>query len=87
MCSYEGSLISLSAECSVTLSNVGEQPIEMLEVSVQSTLDSAVQQQMFQWSQENLQAQLPLQPGATASFTVYVYSVVDFLSPAIDTGS
>ncbi|XP_066993209.1 protein brunelleschi [Anabrus simplex] len=70
-----------SAECSVTLSNIGEQPIEMLEVSVQSALEPSVQQQVFQWSQENLQAQLPLQPGATASFTIYLYSVADFLSP------
>ncbi|XP_049774968.1 protein brunelleschi [Schistocerca cancellata] len=70
-----------TAECSVSISNVGEQPIEMLEVSVQSTLEPSVQQKVFQWSQENLQAQLPLQPGATASFTVYLYCVADFLSP------
>jgi hypothetical protein len=71
-----------SAEISVTLRNVGELPIEMVEVSVHSTLESSIQQQVFQWSQENLQAQLPLQPGADASFTIYLYSLADFLTPA-----
>lgn len=66
----------------MTLSNVGELPIEMVEVSVHSTLEPSIQQQVFQWSQENLQAQLPLQPGADASFTIYLYSVADFLTPA-----
>jgi hypothetical protein len=66
----------------VTLSNVGELLIEMVEVSVHSTLEPSVQQQVFQWSQENLQAQLPLQPGADASFTIYLYSLADFLTPA-----
>ncbi|XP_069696670.1 protein brunelleschi isoform X2 [Periplaneta americana] len=70
-----------STECSVTLSNVGELAIEMVEVSVHSTLEPTMQQQVFQWSQENLQAQLPLQPGATASFTIYLYSLADFLTP------
>ncbi|KDR24045.1 NIK- and IKBKB-binding protein-like protein [Zootermopsis nevadensis] len=69
-----------SAECSVTLSNVGDLPIEMVEVSVHSTLEPLTQEQVFQWSQENLQAQLPLQPGADASFTVYLYSLADFLN-------
>ncbi|KAJ9597832.1 hypothetical protein L9F63_011327, partial [Diploptera punctata] len=74
-----------SAECNVTLSNVGDLPIEMVEVTVHSALEPSVQQQVFQWSQENLQAQLPLQPGATASFTIYLYSLADFLMP--DAGS
>lgn len=66
----------------MTLSNVGDLPIEMVEVSVHSTLEPLTQEQVFQWSQENLQAQLPLQPGADASFTVYLYSLADFLTPA-----
>jgi hypothetical protein len=64
----------------VTLSNVGDLAIEMVEVSVHSTLEPSVQEQVFQWSQENLQAQLPLQPGADASFTIYLYSLADFLT-------
>ncbi len=37
-------------------------------------------------SVENLKAQLPLMPGATASVTVYVHGASDFLMPAVTNG-
>nr|CAD7410818.1 unnamed protein product [Timema poppensis] len=69
-----------SAECSVVLNNVGTTPVDLLEVSVESGFDSS---QVFQWSHDNLQAQLPLLPGASASFTLYLNSMHEFLAPAI----
>nr|CAD7570305.1 unnamed protein product [Timema californicum] len=68
-----------SAECSVVLNNVGTTPVDLLEVSVESGFDSS---QVFQWSHDNLQAQLPLLPGASASFTLYLNSMHEFLAPA-----
>nr|CAD7393996.1 unnamed protein product [Timema cristinae] len=67
-----------SAECSVVLNNVGTTPVDLLEVSVESGFDSS---QVFQWSHDNLQAQLPLLPGASASFTLYLNSMHEFLAP------
>lgn len=69
-----------SAECTITLTNSGQVPIEMLEVSIQTVLEPALQQQIFKWSQENLQAQLPLMPNQTASLTLYLYGAANFLS-------
>lgn len=71
-----------SAECTVTLTNVGLVPIEMIEVSVQSALDTLTEGKIFKWSDDNLKTQLPLLPGASASFTIYLYAVADFIAPA-----
>lgn len=69
-----------STECTITLTNTGQVPIEMLEVSMQSVLEPGLQDQIFKWSQENLQSQLPLMPNCTASLTLYLYSAANFLS-------
>ncbi|XP_063226452.1 protein brunelleschi isoform X2 [Bacillus rossius redtenbacheri] len=66
-----------SAEVSVVLANVGAEPVDWVDVSLDS-----LQRQVFQWSQENLQAQLPLAPAASASLTLYLRSVHDFVLPA-----
>lgn len=62
--------------------NVGQVPIEMFEVSVQSTLDAPTEAKVFKWSEENLNSQLPLEPGASASLTLYLYAVMDFVAPS-----
>lgn len=69
-----------SSECTITLTNTGQVPIEMLEVSIQTVLEPGLQDQIFKWSQENLQAQLPLLPNCTASLTLYLYSAANFLA-------
>ncbi|KYM75650.1 Trafficking protein particle complex subunit 9 [Atta colombica] len=57
-----------SAECTVTITNAGQVPIEMIELSVQSALDALTESKIFKWSDENLMTQLPLQPGSISSF-------------------
>lgn len=69
-----------STECTITLTNTSQVPIEMLEVSIQTVLESCLQDQIFKWSQENLESQLPLLPNATASLTLYLYSAANFLA-------
>ncbi|MPC20390.1 Protein brunelleschi [Portunus trituberculatus] len=81
-----GSLhLSLSAgethECSVVLHNVSSQPVEELTISLESKMDKDTLHQVFQYSRENLQAQLPIPPGGRASLTLYVYAACDFLAP------
>ena len=34
---------------------------------------------VFIWNKENLESQLPLQPGAQACFTVYIHGASDYL--------
>ncbi|KOX80449.1 Trafficking protein particle complex subunit 9 [Melipona quadrifasciata] len=70
-----------SAECTVTITNSGQVPIETIELSVQSTLDTVLESKIFKWSEENLMAQLPLQAGASASLTLYLYAATDFIAP------
>lgn len=53
----------------------------MLEVCLQSHLDHETEREVFQWSQENLQSQLPIQPGNSASLTLYLFAAGDFLVP------
>jgi len=65
-------------ECTVRLTNTGKVPIESLEMSIDSRVDKRISE-IFSWSDENLQAQLPIQPGTSASFTVYIYGAGDFI--------
>ncbi|KAK9709008.1 Transport protein Trs120 or TRAPPC9, TRAPP II complex subunit [Popillia japonica] len=69
-----------STECTITLTNTGNVPIEMLEISIQSVLEPALQDQIFKWSKENIESQLPLMPNASASLTLYLYSAANFLA-------
>lgn len=75
-----------SAECTITITNVSQVPIEMIEISVQSTLDSLTESKVFKWSDDNLVTQLPLQPQASASITLYMYAAMDFVVPQSHNG-
>lgn len=69
-----------SAECTITITNIGQVPIEMVELSVQSTLDAVTESKIFKWSEENLMTQLPLQPDNSASITLYLFAATDFVA-------
>ncbi|XP_070171245.1 protein brunelleschi [Polyergus mexicanus] len=72
-----------SAECTITITNIGQVPIEMVELSVQSTLDAITESKIFKWSEENLLTQLPLQSGNSASITLYLFAATDFVTSFI----
>lgn len=67
-----------SQECTVTLTNVGKVPIEQLELKLDAQGDKRAFE-IFKWSDDNILSQLPIQPGASASFTIYVYGAGDFI--------
>ncbi|ODN02451.1 Trafficking protein particle complex subunit 9 [Orchesella cincta] len=71
-------LMGETQECTVTLTNNGKVPIEHLEMKMDSRLDKQILD-IFKWSEDNIMSQLPIQPGASASFTVYIYGVGDFI--------
>lgn len=71
------------SECTVTLKNIGLLPLEMLEVEVNSVLDPILQSQIFTWNDEDIKRLLPIQPNESASFTVSLYAVANFLAPNV----
>ncbi|XP_046397297.1 protein brunelleschi isoform X2 [Ischnura elegans] len=79
-----------SQECTITISNSGRVPIEMLNVTmagvegvwggeIPSSDSDEDEGKMFRWSKENVASQLPIAPGASASFTLYLYAAGKFL--------
>ncbi|XP_022916295.2 protein brunelleschi [Onthophagus taurus] len=70
-----------SSECVITFTNMGNVPIEMMEVSIQSVYDQTLQDQIFKWSKEELENQLPLQPHSSATLTLQLYSAANFVAP------
>lgn len=71
----------------MTITNVGQVPIEMIELSVQSALDAITESKIFKWSDENLTTQLPLQPDSSASLTLYLFAATDFVAPSVRNGN
>lgn len=71
-------LMGETQECTVTLTNNGKVPIEFLEMKMDSRLDKQILE-IFKWSEDNIMSQLPIQPGASASFTMYIYGIGDFI--------
>ncbi|XP_071451117.1 protein brunelleschi [Hetaerina americana] len=79
-----------SQECTITITNSGRVPIEMLNVTmagiegiwggeIPSSDSDEDEGKMFRWSKENVASQLPIAPGASASFTLYLYAAGKFL--------
>ncbi|XP_037275116.2 trafficking protein particle complex subunit brun isoform X1 [Rhipicephalus microplus] len=68
-------------QCVLTLNNCGAEPIEMLELSLQTKLDRESEHSLIRWSPEKLQSQLPVDPGGAASLTLQVHGQAPFLIP------
>lgn len=77
-------LNSFSSECIIYLNNCGEQPLEMVEISMQSVLEPEVQRKTFKWNRDAISAQMPVEPGKTANLAISLYAVSDFLAPSCD---
>lgn len=71
-----------SRECTITLKNTGKEMVERIEISVQVKLDKFKESSFFTWSQENLEMQLPIAPGNSACFTLYINGLGEFVYPA-----
>ncbi|XP_064652113.1 trafficking protein particle complex subunit 9-like isoform X2 [Lineus longissimus] len=68
-----------SQECQITLKNSGATPVEKMDLSLDSKLNADTLSKVFVWSLQNLESQLPLNPGCQACFTIYINGVSDFL--------
>ncbi|XP_057664018.1 protein brunelleschi isoform X1 [Diorhabda carinulata] len=70
-----------SSECIITLKNNGDVPVDMLEVEINSILETSLQDQMFYWNNDDIKKLLPISPGATVTFPLYLHSAAKFLAP------
>ncbi|CAG9112030.1 unnamed protein product [Plutella xylostella] len=68
-----------STECTMKITNTSQVPIEYLDLAIQSNVDSQLQSKIFQWCNEDIQAQLPIQPNEVATITMNLYGEADFL--------
>lgn len=70
-----------TTKCVLTLTNTSNIPIDFLEESIQSTLDSKTQKLVFSWSSEEIQSQLPLKPNESLTINLTIVGHADFLGP------
>ncbi|XP_061718649.1 protein brunelleschi [Cydia pomonella] len=66
-------------DCTMKITNTSNVPIDYLDLAIQSNMDTQLQSKVFQWSNEDIQSQLPIQPNETATITMKLYGEADFL--------
>lgn len=72
-----------SVDCVITIKNVSQVPVEILDVEVSSMLDPYLQEQMFQWNDEDVKLLLPIEPGESKMLTLHLFSAGTFLVPNV----
>ncbi|KAL8584214.1 hypothetical protein ACOMHN_034900 [Nucella lapillus] len=73
-----------SQDCVITLHNVSSSPVTSLSLRLDMHNDTKeFSDRMFRWSDENIQSQLPLQPGAQLCIALCLYAHSDFLLPPV----
>ncbi|XP_041981752.1 protein brunelleschi [Aricia agestis] len=68
-----------STECVMKITNTSNVPIEYLDLNIQSNVDNQIQSKIFTWSNEDIQAQLPIKPNQEATIVMGLYGEADFL--------
>ncbi|XP_061511655.1 protein brunelleschi isoform X1 [Anopheles gambiae] len=66
-------------ECTITLTNASNIPIEYVDATFHSTLDASLQNRIFQLATDELQQKLPIQPNASIDFKLVIFGEADFL--------
>lgn len=64
----------------MTLSNLGDQPVEWLEISIESLLESSLQKEILNWDEMEIQSQLPFQPGCNTVLQLHLLGAANFLT-------
>ncbi|KAL4711474.1 hypothetical protein ACJJTC_000490 [Scirpophaga incertulas] len=68
-----------STNCSLKITNTSDVAVEYLDISIQSNLDNQTQSKVFQYSNEAIQALLPIPPNGTVTINMELYGEADFL--------
>lgn len=61
-----------NSECTITLTNSSNVPIEFLDESIQSSLDAKLQTEIFSWSHDDIQSKLPILPNSFIEFKLII---------------
>uniref|UniRef100_A0ABM0MCX0 Trafficking protein particle complex subunit 9-like n=1 Tax=Saccoglossus kowalevskii TaxID=10224 RepID=A0ABM0MCX0_SACKO len=70
-----------SHECEITLHNCGQVPVQSVIIHLDSSKSKDISDSvMFSWSKENIETQLPIQPGNNLTFTLYIKAMADFIT-------
>jgi hypothetical protein len=62
------------------ITNVGSIPINLLEVSIESTIEQSLKNSIIQVDQENIQDYLPIFPNSEIVLNVHLTGALNFLS-------
>ncbi|XP_053674942.1 protein brunelleschi [Anopheles nili] len=68
-----------SGECTITLANTSNIAIEYVDATFHSTLETSLQNRIFQLETDELQRKLPIQPGQSIDFKLVIFGEADFL--------
>ncbi|KAL4218216.1 Trafficking protein particle complex subunit 9 [Mactra antiquata] len=69
-----------SSECIVTLQNNGKLPVELVNISLESSRDNKeFVNEVFKWNQSNIESQLPLQISGVLCFNLVINAVGEYL--------
>jgi len=60
--------------------NVGSIPIDLLEISIESTIDQSLKNNIIQVDTENIKEYLPINPKSEIKFGVHLTGALNFLS-------
>ncbi|XP_035908823.1 protein brunelleschi [Anopheles stephensi] len=66
-------------ECTITLTNTSNIPIEYVDATFHSTLEASLQSRIFQLATDELHRKLPIQPNASIDFKLVIFGEADFL--------
>lgn len=71
-----------SLECEVTIQNNSKVAVEMVNVNFESSREAREYvHEVFQWNDDNIKSQLPIQQCSLLVFTLAIHGVGDFLLP------
>ncbi|XP_050076583.1 protein brunelleschi [Anopheles maculipalpis] len=66
-------------ECTITLTNTSNIPIEYVDATFHSTLEASLQSRIFQLATDELHQKLPIQPNESIDFKLVIFGEADFL--------
>uniref|UniRef100_A0A182RGD0 NIK and IKK(beta) binding protein n=1 Tax=Anopheles funestus TaxID=62324 RepID=A0A182RGD0_ANOFN len=66
-------------ECTITLKNASNIPIEYVDAMFHSTLEASLQNRIFQLATDELHRKLPIQPNESIDFKLVIFGEADFL--------
>ncbi|KAK2184645.1 hypothetical protein NP493_259g02052 [Ridgeia piscesae] len=71
-----------SCVCQIQLQNCGREPVESIDVCLDSRVDTELLDQVLRWDQATIRPTLPLLTDHETSLTLHIQGASDFIAPA-----